>query len=414
MKKILPLAILVAISIPNVHAEDATEDTLTAGKHATGYAGLVIRDSANDLSNKVKSLARPVGDAILEGADVAGGFLSDLYEGGSKKYAISAGDGVTINARVYSLALRDAVKKNSELKMVESTRKEVKRNLEDAIKETDELKSYGEEYKDYAVKFQKNASGAVLDLVESTRKLAVKDKALQEKLDQFIADHKKIGSLTAEDGNARIGSHTLVSMNETLAQIKGFIERTPEAANSEVLKGRFNAMTSLLANATKNINDKEQKIATSIGKINFYSQFDDKRMAEDEEALKRQIILGTLNNSVNNLITNAEFSKVRSQLAFAHFNEIEKEMKGVKAGDVKDQYKKNIGALSSQYNNTPFGVYVNSQIAKAMGSVCELVNNQCKEGTNASLFDFLDDTNRSNYKAGESKEVVAPGASVTK
>ena len=99
----------------------------------------------------------------------------------------------------------------------------------------------------------------------------------------------------------------------------------------------------------------------------------------------------------------ADFSKVRSQLAFSHFKDIEASMKekGVKAGDVKDSYKKNSAALASQYNNTPFGVYVNGQIAKAMGSVCDIVNNQCKEGTNSSLFDFLDDSSRSNYKSLE-------------
>ncbi|MBY0416145.1 MAG: hypothetical protein K2Q18_18375, partial [Bdellovibrionales bacterium] len=132
-------------------------------------------------------------------------------------------------------------------------------------------------------------------------------------------------------------------------------------------------------------------------KINELSKIDEKKVANEEESMKRQMILGTLNNSVNNLITNAEFTKVRAQLAFSHFGEFDKELaeKGVKAGDAKEAYKKNAVAIAAEYNETPFGLYVNGQIAKAMGTICDLVvNNQCKDGSNAVLFDFLNDGSR--------------------
>jgi hypothetical protein len=248
-----------------------------------------------------------------------------------------------------------------------------------------------------------------VDIAKTAKKLQGWDKAHQAKLDKFLDEHKKLGSLTAIDGDARLGSHTMTSLNEAWVDLEDAIKKSPTSAKKLGLDTRLKAMKSLLSGATTRIQEKENQIMATTAKINEFSKVDEKQVMSDEAAMKRQMILGTLNNSVNNLINQAEFSKARSQLAFSHFGEIERELAadGVQAGDVKNQYKKNSVALAAQYNNTPIGIYVNGQIAKAMASVCDLVNNQCKDGTNASLFDFLDDSNRSKFKGPTNDNVPA-------
>jgi t-SNARE complex subunit (syntaxin) len=403
--KLLPLAVLLAVSIPTVIHADEEEGTGSAIKYAAGYAADVTRDAAGNVINDLQDAGHAVAVPTKQAAKSAWGFLSDIGNGIEKSRAISNGDGVTINTSVYSLALRQAERDNTALKTLQKERDERQYNLKRAQKETERLGKLAEDYKDDAVKFSSNMMAALTGIAENTKKLEGWDKAHQEKMDKFLEEHKKLGTLTAQDGNSRVGSHLLASMSETWADLEDAIKKSPDSAAKLGLTARLKSMSSLLDGASNRITEKEAQMMAVTAKINEYAKIDEKQVANDEESMKRQMILGTLNNSVNNLITSADFSKVRAQMAFAHFGDIEKGMaeKGVKGGDVKEAYKKNSSALASQYNNTPFGVYVNGQIAKAMGSVCDIVANQCKDGTNAALFDFLDDSTRNNLKSIEIK-----------
>jgi hypothetical protein len=408
--KILPIALMVMMTVPGItHAEDE-EGTASAISHSASYMADITKDAAGNMAGAVADLSHAVAVPTKEKAKSIWGYLSDVGNGYEKSRAVSNGDGVAINASVYSLALRQAERENLPLKSLQKERDERLYNLKRAQKESARLVELTNDYKDDATKFQSNISTTLVGIAESAKKLEGWDKAHQEKLNAFISEHKKLGSLTATDGAARAGSHAMLAMSETWSDLESFIKKSPDSAKATGLSGRLKAMSTLLSGATERIADREQKMLATTAKINELSKINESNVANEEESMKRQMILGSLNNSVNNLITSADFSKVRSQLAFSHFGEIEKEMeaKGVKAGDVKEQYKKNSTALASQYNNTPFGVYVNGQIAKAMGSVCDVVNNQCKEGTNASLFDFLDDSSRMNLKIIDKGSVVTP------
>lgn len=403
MKKMLPMAMMMVLAVPSISYSQEEEGTMSALGHTASYAATVSKDAAGNMSNALADMGHAVAVPVKEKSKSMWGFLSDVGNGIEKSRAVSNGDGVAINASVYSLALRQAERDNAALKTLQKDRDERQYSLQRAQKETQRLSDLTKEYKDDAVKFQSNVASSLIGIAESAKKMDGWDKAQQAKLDSFVSEHKKLGSLTAEDGSARMGSHALLKLNETWSELESFMKKSPEAAKSAGLTTRLKAMTTLLAGASDRIADREQKILVTTAKINELSKVNEFNVADEEAFMKRQMVLGTLNNSVNNLINSADYSKVRSQLAFAHFSEVEKEMeaKGVKAGDVKEQYKKNSVALASQYNNTPFGVYVNGQIAKAMGSVCDLVSNQCKEGMNSSLFDFLDDSSRSNFKANE-------------
>ncbi|MGZ3787807.1 MAG: hypothetical protein ACXVLQ_04750 [Bacteriovorax sp.] len=396
--KLLPIAIAIAAVTPMARAE---EDTLSAASHAVEYAAHVTEDKAGEFSNGVEDVGHAIAVPTKEAAHSAWGFLQDVGDGIEKNRAISSGDGLAINTSVYSLALRQAEKENTPLTTLQKERDERQYRLKRAQEETDRLNGIAKDYKEDAKNFQSNISSTLTGIAKAAKKLEGWDKAHQAKLDKFLEEHKKLGSLTAEDGNARMGDHTILSLNEAWVDLEDAIKKSPTSAKKLGLDGRLKAMDSLLSGATARIQEKENQIMESTAKINELSKVDEKQVANDEASMKRQMILGTLNNSVNNLINQAEFSKARSQLAFSHFGEIERELasSGVQSGDVKNQYKKNANALAAQYNNTPIGVYVNSQISKAMSSVCELVNNQCKDGMNASLFDFLDDTSRFKFKS---------------
>jgi hypothetical protein len=398
--KILSLAVLVALTAPAITCAQEDEGTMSAAAYAATYAGHVTRDAAGNVVNAVADLGHNIAVPVKEKSKSVWGFLSDIGNKFEKSRAISSGDGVEINSKVYALALRQAERDNTPLTTLKKEREERQYNLKRALDETNRLTDLAKDYKEDAGKFQANIETTMVGIAESAKKLQGWDKAHQAKLEAFVSEHKKLGSLTADDGSARVGSHAVIAMNETWSELEDFIRKSPESARSAGLNTRMSAMSSLLQGAGERISDREQKIMAITAKINELSKIDESK-ANDEESMKRQMILGTLNNSVNNLIMSADFSKARSQMAFAHFKDIEASMKdkGVKSGDVKDTYKKNSAVLASQYNNTPFGVYVNGQIAKAMGSVCDIVNNQCKEGTNSSLFDFLDDSSRSNYKS---------------
>jgi hypothetical protein len=415
--KLLPLAMIAAMTVPTAFAGD-DEGYMSATGYAAGYAGHVTSDVAGQVMNGAEDVGHAVAVPTKQAARSVWGFLSDIGNGMEKSKAIATGDGVNINASVYSLALRQAERDNSALNTLQKERDERQYNLKRAQEETERLKKLSSDYKEDASKFQSNINTTLVGIAEAAKKMDGWDKAHQANLDQLIEEHKKLGKLTAEDGKARIGSQTLVSMNKAWVDIEDFVKKSPDAAKAAGLDTRMKSMSSLLSGATDRMQEKEKQMMAATAKINELSKIDEKKVADDEASMKRQMILGTLNNSVNNLITSAEFSKVRSQLAFSHFKDIEASMaeKGVKAGDVKNLYKKNINTLASQYNNTPFGLYVNSQIAKAMGSVCELVNNQCKDGTNSALFDFLDDSSRFNFKmpADQSGSTSTDSTSTTK
>ena len=400
--KILPAAMLMVLAIPTVTMAQE-EGTMSALGHAAGYTATIAKDTAGNMSNALADMGQAVAAPVKEKSKSIWGYLSDVGNGIEKSRAVSNGDGVAINASVYSIALRQAERENTTLKTLQKDREVRQSALQRAQKESQRLADLSKEYKEDAGKFQSNVMTTLVGIADSAKKMEGWDKAQQAKLDAFVSEHKKLGSLTAEDGAARLGTHAMLKMNETWSELETFMKKSPEAAKSAGLTTRLKAMSTLMVGASDRIAEKEQQILATTAKLNELSKVNESSVADDEAYMKRQMILGTLNNSVNNLINSADYSKVRSQLAFAHFSDVEKEMesKGVKAGDVKEQYKKNSTALAAQYNNTPFGVYVNGQIAKAMGSVCDLVSNQCKEGTNSSLFDFLDDSSRSNLKPSE-------------
>jgi hypothetical protein len=395
--KLLPLAIVLVVMAPMAHTEEGYVD---AAADAASYGGTIIKETAGDVGNTLEDAGHSFAGTTGKAAEAVGGFFSDVGDGFEKNRAIASGDGVSLNASVYSLALRQAGKDNLPLKTLQDGRDDRQYKLKRALEETDRLKGLASDYKTDASNFQSNIADTLKGIAKDAKKLKGWDKAHQVKLDKLLEEHKKLGSLTAADGSARVGSHTMVSFKEAWVDLEDAIRKSPTSASKAGLGLRLGAMSSLLSGATERIQGKENEIMATTAKINEYSKVDEKSEANDEASMKRQMILGTLNNSVNNLINQAEFSKARSQLAFSHFGEIEKALngKGLQAGDVKNQYKKNINALTTQYNNTPIGVYINSQISKAMGSVCDLVNNQCKEGLNASIFNYLDDSGRTQYK----------------
>lgn len=404
--KLIPIAVLMTIASPLANSQ---EDTLSAMGHSGRYATHIATDKAGELANGIEDAGHAVAVPTKEAARSFWGFLSDVGNGMEKTKAIATGDGLTINTSVYSILLRQAERDNSPLKMLQKERDERQYRLKRAADETDRLNKLSKEYKDDAVKFQSNIATTLTGIADTAKKLEGWDKTHQDNLNKLIEEHKKLGSLTAGDGKARMGSHTMVSLNEGWTDLEDFIKKSPDSAKKIGLDTRLSSMKSLLAGASDRIQDKENQIMASTAKINEYAKVDEKLVASDEATMKRQMVLGTLNNSVNNLINQAEYSKNRAQLAFTHFNDIGKELaeKGVNAKDVKAAYKKNINSITTQYNETPIGIYVNSQIAKAMGSVCDLVANQCKEGSNAFLFDFLDDSSRFKFKSPSDGSVGA-------
>ena len=343
---------------------------------AASYSGTIIKDNVGEAVKPTKGFLQSVW-----------GYLADAGNGIEKQKALMSGDGVAINASVYSLALREAERRNEPLKKMKQSQEEAKR-----------LEGLARDYQEDARNFGSNISATLEELAQTAKKLDGWDKKKQDKLASLLQEHKKLGEQTATDGKARMGSHTIVSLSETFAELETAIMSSPDKAQSLGLSGRLGSMKSLLDGARTRLSTKEEQIMAATRTLNEL----EKEFGAGPEEMQRRMVLGTLNNAVNNLITQAEFSKNRAQLAFSHFSDIEKELasKGIKGGDVKKYYRddKNLKALTDSYNDTPMGVYVNSQISKAMGSVCELVNNQCKDGTNANLFNFLDDSGRSIFK----------------
>ncbi len=387
--KFIPLVLVLAtVSFPILADEERGYGDAIGS--AASYSGTIVKDNVGGAVVKpTKSFLQTIW-----------GYVSDAGNGLEKQKALMSGDGVAINASVYSLALRDAERKNEPLKKMKQLQEESKR-----------LEGLARDYQKDASNFGNNIGATLQDIAQTAKKLEGWDQKKQEKLAALLAEHKKLGEKTASDGDPRIASQTIVSLSETFAELETAIMKSPDKAQSIGLGGRLGAMKSLLAGASARLSEKESQIMAATKTLNDL----ERENGATPEEMQRKMVLGTLNNAVNNLITQAEFSKNRAQLAFSHFSEIEKELaeKGVKAGDVKKFYRddKNLKALTDSYNDTPMGVYVNSQISKAMGSVCELVNNQCKDGTNSDLFKFLDDSSRQIYK--DKVSVPADGSAGT-
>ncbi|MDD4974878.1 MAG: hypothetical protein PHY93_11040 [Bacteriovorax sp.] len=410
--KYFPLFLIFSLSSASLLANE-DEGYLSAGKYAGSYSGTIISDNAGAASGAIQDVAHSIAVPTREASSSAWGYIVDVKDGAVKRAAIANGDGVSINASVYALSLRQAERDNTPLKTLEKDKEKRQYEMAKSREEADRLQKLAKEYSEVATNFQLNMSASIEGIADSSKKLAGWDKEKQVKLDKLLADHKKLGTLTAEDGSARMGEHTLISMKETLTDLETFIKKSPDAAAKAGLTKRFSAMSSLMEGAQARLSEKENQMRVATAKINELSRTDENQVAETEANMQRKMILGTLNNSVTNLINSGDFSKVRSQLAFTHFKEVEKEMaeKGVKSGDVKKAYMAQTKELAEQYNNTPFGIYVNSQIAKAMGSVCDLVKNQCKEeGSNGALFNFLDDSSRGTFKVKSPAQVVEPVA----
>ncbi len=401
--KIIPLVLVLAtISFPTFASAGEDEGYMSATGYAGSYTGTVIQDNAGEAVNSVAGATRAVVKPTKSFLQTIWGYLSDAGNGIEKQKALVTGDAVAINASVYSMALRDAERKNEPLKKMKASKEERDESRELSIKEAKRLEDLARDYQLDATNFGKSISATLSDIAENATKLKGWDKKKQDKLAVLLAEHKKLGEATALDGKARIASHTTTSLAEMFAELETAVMSSPDQASSIGLSGRMGSMKSLLAGATKRLSDKEEQMLKVTRTLNELAQVDEKKLAATQEDMQRKMVLGTLNNAVNNLITQAEYSKNRAQLAFSHFADIEKELgvKGIKAGDLKKHYRddKNLKALTDSYNDSPIGVYVNSQISKAMGSVCELVNNQCKDGTNSNLFNFLDDSGRTIFK----------------
>ncbi|MBY0414055.1 MAG: hypothetical protein K2Q18_07810, partial [Bdellovibrionales bacterium] len=340
--KILPLAVLVALSVPNVILAEDGDEPNGAIVTNVNYAKTVAKDNYKAAMNSLQDLGHKVYTKTAGFFDALGDSVSDVTDSFQTSRAISNGDGVEINARVYSLALRKAENAEGGVKQLKKDQQEREYSLKQAKKEVDGLADLSKDYKKVATDSAYNVGDALVGIAEQTQKLKGWDEAHQKKMDEFVKQHKELGKLTAEDGAGRVGEQMLLSMKESWTSLGDFIKKSPDAAKAAGLEVKFNNMSSVLVKSITRMTEKEGQILTSMGKINTLSKAIEAG-AIDEESLQRQTILGTLNNSVNNLITSAEFSKARSQLAFSKFSEIEDSMKkkGVKAGDAKEAYKKN-------------------------------------------------------------------------
>ncbi|NOT80599.1 MAG: hypothetical protein HOP07_16550 [Bacteriovoracaceae bacterium] len=405
--KFLPIVLILSTISAPVFSQEGYG---TAAHSALKYSGNIISDNAGDISNSVQDATRAVAKPTKSFLASIWGYISDAGNGIEKQKALATGDGVAINASVYSLALREAERKNEPLNQLKSKRDDTQYALKRSQDEAKRLEELAKAYKEDANNFGRNINTTLQEIASTATRLEGWDKQKQVKLSKLLDEHKKLGEETAKDGDARHASHTLTSLSETFAELETAVLKSPDQAQSIGLGGRLGAMKSLLQGAATRMGEKETQMLQSTRRLNELAQIDDKALAASQEDMQRKMVLGTLNNAVNNLITQAEYSKNRAQIAFSHFDDIEKELgvKGVKPGDLKKHYRddKNLLALTNTYNNSPIGVYVNSQISKALGSVCELVNNQCKDGTNTNLFNFLDDSSRSIFK----DRLITPGS----
>lgn len=390
--KFFPLFLSLTIIPTSYSAENSKGAIATTAR----YAGNVLRDNAGELANSASNAYQIIASPTREAASFAWGFLSDVGNGLQKSRAIANGDGVEVNAKVYALALREAERQNQDLKTLQSDRERRQRDLKRAREETTRLEKLSADYKIDANNFQQNINTSLVEIASNAQKLEAWSPEHQAKLDAFVAENKKLGEATAADGKPRVGAHVLVGMSSAWANLEDAILKTNNTALRKVFSTKFSAMKSYLASANERIQDREAKIQESMKTINELSKINENGVADSEESMRRQMVLGTLNNSVVNLINDAEFSKVRSQLAFSHFADIEKQLgaKGVKPGEVKAAYMANKEALAAQYNETPIGLYVNGQISKAMSSVCEMVANQCQEKSQPDLLRVIDATPR--------------------
>jgi chromosome segregation ATPase len=371
--KFIPLILLFStVSFP-IRAE---QPDYFPAEYATSYS---TQDVTGAITRPIKSFSETIW-----------GFIADTKDKMGMRAAEMTGDAVSISASNYSLALREAERKNEPLKKLKSSQEEAK-----------QLEDLAGEYKKDIEKFEKDIDATLQLVAQDAKAIKGRDQKKQEKLEKLLAERKKLGQKTAIDGDPRHGGHVLLSLSETFSELEMDIMNVPDRAKSIALGKRLEKMKTLLEGATVNLSETQKKMLVVTNRINELAK-DENGLPTTPEVMQRRMILGTLNNSVSNLITQAEFSKNRAQLAFSHFADLEKELasKGVKAGDVKKYYRdeKNLKALTDSYNDTPIGVYINSQISKAMGSVCELVNNQCKDGTNSNLFNFLDDSGRAIFK----------------
>lgn len=390
--KLFPLIIALTL-VPTSYAEENKIGSLAT---TARYAGHVLRDNAGELANSAAAAYQVVASPAKEVAHSAWGFLSDVGNGWQKNLAIVNGNGVELNAKVYALALREAERQNKDFKTLQSDRDKRQRDLKRAREEAIRLEKLSTDYKTDAANLQTNINATLVEIATNAQKLEAWSPEHQEKLNAFIEENKALGAATAKDGQSRSGAHALAGMSNAWASLEDAIAKTNDIALKKVFATKYAAMKSFLSGANERIQDREAKIQESMSTINELSRINENDVSDSEESMKRQMILGTLNTSVGNLINNAEFSKVRSQLAFSHFSDIEKQLsaKGVKTGEVKAAYIANQEALAAQYNETPMGIYVNGQINKAMSLVCEMVANQCKENAQTNLLKIINSAAR--------------------
>lgn len=364
------------------------------------YNATVLRQAGGDFLNAADDAAYNY--LYKPGREVArnvGGFFSDVIDGSAKRMAVANGDAVSVNANAYLLTLRKEERENQELNKTASALEEQSRVYKKSEKEVERLKSLAEEYKVNAKEFQQNLGGAVKDLAETTQKIEGLSAAQKDQIAGFLKAHQELGKETAKSGDPKYLDHFAVSMSEMLSTLGTAVKGSQLGAQKKTLEGRIERMRDYMQSAATKFKQKELEITDATEKVNS-SRSQLAKLSTDEQQLRREQVLSSLNNSVVGIINNAEFSKIRSQLAFAHFDDIAKELKdkGLNSKDVKKAYKERLSDITKQYNETPIGLYVNGQISKAMGSVCDLVANQCKDAADNKFFDFMDDSSRKSLK----------------
>jgi len=342
--------------------------------------------------------------AALRAGDVAGDVFSETFSIVSDNVTEKmSSDPVKLAGALYSQELRAAKKANPEADKSADARVKRKQDYDELQRLSKILDTSMGKYDDILNKSKTDSDLTLTQVFNQANSMKISDQASKEALKKAADDHAKLGALTAKDSDPRTFSQLSVSMKSNLQRFGAWLSSIPESAEKTILEKKLKLALSNASDSQEKLDALNTEILGVTNKMGQIENFDEKGALDNEFNLRRAMALSSLQNSVSNLVTHNDYKKSRLQLAFANFSDMEKEMmgKGVLAGDVKATYKNNIKKIAEQYNNTPIGLYVNDQIAKAISSVCDLVQNQCAEGSRGRVFDFLNDTSRDILKKNE-------------
>ena len=370
--KLASVSVFILLGLSFAQAQDQSgTGTYNAAKINGAAARVVIAadETMNDISN-----------AAQRGQTEFLSFMNGLSIGARLKTQEISGQTAAMAATLYAQEL----KKLSDAETEKSNQsKQALRQRENALKNIASLESSLAKHQKANEELKEKANAAMDEFLTAVEKRAEKNKELKDKIQEIRLQREKLKN-EKDTGKIAILKSKL---NEGIASLSQKTGSFFSGIRTSLLKQEYNNMARLVDNSQVEMDSITNEIA-DLAKVITNPPIEETVASPDEKSKLAMM------NAISNFLTNAEFAKMRADMAMTNFNDIDAalEKQGLKDAKSKDNFADQSDKIIEQYNNTPMGLYVTKQIARAMSGVCELVANQCKDGTSSDLFKFLNDS----------------------